>query len=393
MRLRSLLFLCLCTLMAATPMNAQSPQYRIVGYFASWTIYGDDPYLVTDIPADRLTHLNYAFAGISEQGELTLLDPWGDTQVPYPGDADEQPLKGNFNQLLLLKKANPNLQTLISIGGWTESDRFSDVALTAESREKFARSVVDFVTRYGFDGADIDWEYPTGGGEPGNIERPADKDNFVLLLLALRSALDAQGEADGRPYLLTIALGAGQSQYQPLDWAEIMPLLDFVNVMTYDMAGAWSSETSFNAPLYDPANRLSADTTITALLALGIPPDKLVLGVPFYGRGWTGAAARNDGLHQPFTGLAGEDGSFGYAELAADYVGTYARFWDDAARVPWLYDAESRTMISYDDPESLAIKAAYVREHGLGGVMIWEMSLDSEDSALLGAIQVGLNEE
>jgi chitinase len=246
--------------------------------------------------------------------------------------------------------------------------------------------------RYGFDGVDIDWEYPTGGGEPSNIQRPADKDNFVLLLGALRSALDAQGEADGRHYLLTIALGAGRSQYQPLDWAQITPLLDFINVMTYDMAGAWSSATGFNAPLYDPSNQLSADTTLRALLELGIPPDKLVMGVPFYGRGWSGVGETNNGLHQPFTVMASESGSFDYAKLSADYIGTYARFWDDAAQVPWLYDAASRTMISYDDPESLALKAQYVRENGLGGIMIWEVSQDSADLALLNAIWARLSE-
>lgn len=386
----SVRWFCLALLLATAPMTAQPSQFRIIGYFASWSIYGDDPYDVTDIPADKLTHLNYAFAGISKDGEIALLDEWGDTQFPYPGDADDQPLKGNFNQLRLLKEANPHLQTLISIGGWTDSARFSDAALTPESRAKFARSVVDFVGRYGFDGADIDWEYPTGDGAPGNIELREDKDNFVLLLGALGTALDAQGAADGRSYLLTIALGAGRAQYQPLDWTEITPLLDFINVMTYDMAGSWSSETGFNAPLYDPANRLSADTTISGLLALGIPPEKLVMGVPFYGRGWSGVAGENNGLRQPFTNVVGEGGSLDYGDLAASYVGTFARFWDDAAQVPWLYDAASGTMISYDDPESMALKAAYVRERGLGGVMFWEISQDSDESALLDAIRAGL---
>lgn len=387
MRLRVFLFVSL-VLMAAAPMTAQQQSFRIVGYFASWSIYGDDPYVVTDIPGDMLTHINYAFARISDDGKIALLDEQADTQFAYPGDTDDQPLKGNFNQLQRLKEAHPHLQTLISIGGWADSEKFSDVALTPESRATFAQSVVDFVVRYGFDGADIDWEYPTGGGESDNITRPQDKDNFVLLLGALRDALDAQGEAEGRPYLLTIAVGAGRSQYQPLDWTKIVPLLDFINVMTYDMAGPWSSLTDFNAPLYAPANGLSADTTMRALLALGIPADKLVMGVPFFGHGWSNITSANNGLRQ--LNMPGNGTSLDYGEIADEYVGQYERFWDDTAQVPWLYDASSRTMISYDDPESLALKAAYVREQGLGGVMFWEISQDSDDSALLDAIHMGL---
>src|SRR5664279_3154978 len=170
-------------ILAAAPLSAQEnpASYRVVGYFASWAIY-DRGYFVTDIPADKLTHLNYAFAAISDDGEIALMDEEADTQYTYPGDSDNQPLKGNFHQLQLLKVAHPSLQTIISIGGWTGSAKFSDVALTAQSRDKFARSVVKFVTQYGFDGVDIDWEYPTGGGDTGNVERPEDRTNFALLL-------------------------------------------------------------------------------------------------------------------------------------------------------------------------------------------------------------------
>lgn len=395
MRLR-LLLLGLLLMTTTAPISAQndSPTPRIIGYFPSWKIYSDPPYLVTDIPADKLTHLNYAFAGISEDGEIALLDEWADTQFPYPDDADDQPLKGNLHQLQLLKQANPHLQTLISIGGWTDSDRFSDVAVSEEARQKFAASVVDFVLQYGFDGVDLDWEYPTGGGEPGNIERPEDPKNFVLLLAELRAQLDAQEAEDGHHYPLTIALGANPDAYQPLDWERILPSLDWINVMTYDMSGPWSEVTGFNAPLYDstanPPEGGSADATISGLLALGVPPEKLNLGVPFYGKGWTGVAATNDGLHQPFTGITEGEGSFDYRMLAADQVESYSRFWSDTAQVPWLYDAESETMITYDDPESMAAKAAYVREHGLGGIMFWEVTQDSADSALLTAIWNGL---
>jgi chitinase len=368
--------------------------YRVIGYYAAWTVYRD--FEVSAIPAAQLTHINYAFANISEDGDIVLGDPWADVEMPDPNDKSGAEIQGNFRQLQLLKAAYPHLKTLISVGGWSWSERFSDVALTAESRARFARSAVDFITRYGFDGVDLDWEYPTGSGDPGNVERPQDPENFILLLAELRAQLDARGATDGRPYLLTIAAGAGRTAYAPLDWPRIHPLLDWINVMTYDMSGPWSSVTGFNAPLYDsqpqPPEGTSADTTLRDFVALGVPADKLVLGVPFYGRGWANAGPTNDGLHQPFSGLpAGtrEQGAYDYADLAANYIRDGVRHWHDAAQVPWLYDPATGVMISYDDPQSLTTKAAYVRAQGLGGIMIWELSTD--DGTLLTAIDAALS--
>jgi chitinase len=391
------LALLLTTAVSAQETTQPAGENRIVGYFTSWAIYGRD-YWVTDIPAQYLTHINYAFANISEDGEVILGDEWADTQIAYPDDPATSGLLGNFRQLQLLKEANPGLQTLISVGGWTWSGRFSDVALTEETRQRFAASAVDFMTRYGFDGVDIDWEYPTGGGLEGNTNRPEDPENFILLLEELRAQFDAQGEADGRHYLLTIAAGAGADAYEPLDWARIHPLLDWINVMTFDMSGGWSEMTGFNAPLFNaaepPPEGTSAATALSGFLSMGVPPEKLVMGVPFYGRGWAGVPAENDGLHQPFESIPDgtwEPGSFDYHDIAENYVGTMERFWHDTAQVPWLYDADSGVMISYDDPESLALKAAYVREHGLGGVMFWELSGDDADSSLLAALYETLN--
>ncbi len=405
MRFRNLSVCALALLLlSAVPLTAQesTPEpsdYRVVGYFTSWGIYGRQ-YFVTDIPADQVTHINYAFARISEDGEVMLSDNWADVDFPYPTDTDSDPLKGNFHQLQLLKAAHPNLQTLISIGGWTYSGRFSNVALTAESRAKFAKSVVDFVVQYGFDGADIDWEYPTGNGMQGNVERAEDKENYVLLLQELRSQLDAQGAKDGHHYLLTIAASAGSSYYNALDWSRIVPALDWINVMAYDMSGSWSSVTGHNAPLYNstahPPEGTSVNTTMQAYLALGIPSNKLVLGVPFYGRGWSGVADVNNGLHQRYDGLpqgTWEEGAFDYGDLADNYVPTMTRFWDDAAQVPWLFDADKGVMISYDDPESMALKAQYVVDNGLGGVMFWEFTQDSDNYDLLGTVNRVLSGE
>jgi chitinase len=380
-----------------TQEPAAGPTYRTVGYFASWSIF-ERGYFVTDIPAEMLTHLNYAFAFISADGEIMLADEWADTQYPYPDDSRDQELLGNFHQLQLLKEAHPNLQTSIAIGGWTGSANFSDAALTPESREKFARSVVEFMLRYGFDGADIDWEYPTGGGLGTNIRREEDPDNFVLLLEELRAQFDAQERLDEHHYTLTIAAAASPSINGRLDWDRLHPLLDWINVMTYDMSGEWSTVTGFNAPLYDsqenPPESISIDTALNALLDLDVPPEKLVVGVPFYGRGWAEVLEDNDGLHQPFNGLpigTFSPGTFDYSDLASNYLASYERHWHDVAQVPWLYNSETDIMITYDDPESIGLKAEYVREHGLGGIMFWEISQDSDDAALLTAIYETLN--
>lgn len=394
------LFTILISLLIVAPLTAQdAAEYRIVGYYTSWAMYGRQ-YFVNEIPAHLLTHINYAFANIGRSGECILADEWSDTQYAYPGDTDDMELRGNFRQLNLLKQANPHLQTLISVGGWTWSGRFSDVALTPESRAKFAASCIDFMLRYGFDGIDLDWEYPAGGGHPNNTVRPEDPENFILLLQTFRDQLDVRGEQDGRRYLLTIAAGAGRQTYEPLDWARIHPLLDWISVMTFDMSGAWSAVTGFNAPLFDstdtPPEGTSVDTALQDYLALGVPAHKLLIAAPFYGRGWEDVPNVEGGLHQVFDGQpmgTWEVGTFEYNDLAAHYIGAdgWERFWSETAQVPWLYNAADGIMISYDDPESVRAKANYVRDNGLGGVMFWELSQDTTDSALLGTLHETLN--
>ena len=218
-----------------------------------------------------------------------LGDPFADVEKVYPNAAsqvdDGERRNGNFGELRRLKRQYPHLKTLISVGGWTWSDKFSDVALTAESRQKFARSCVDFMRKYGFDGIDIDWEYPVGGGEEGNLNRPEDKQNFTLLLRALQEKIQKKEAADGRDYLLTIAAPAGAEQYNNLELDQIHQHVDWINVMTYDYHGSWESQTNLHAPLYsatgDPspdAQNWNVDATISGYRNKGVPANKLVMG-------------------------------------------------------------------------------------------------------------------
>ncbi len=367
---------------------------RVVAYFTAWGIYARN-FQVTDIAADKITHINYAFANVSATGECVLGDSYADIDKAFPGDTwDPGVLRGNFHQLQLLKESHPKLKTLISIGGWSWSAHFSDVASTDAGRTHFASSCVDFMKKYGFDGIDIDWEYPGGGGLAGNSARPEDPHNYTLLLQALRAQLDALH--DGTHHPLTIAAPAGPTIAARLEMTAMAASLDWFNVMTYDFHGGWDPKTGHNAPLFAPVGdttRFDTNDAVSAYLAGGVAGAKLVMGVPFYGRGWSGVAATNDGLGQAATGTpmgTWESGVFDFKDLKAHYGAAqgYVRHVDATAKVPWLYNASAQVMISYDDPESIGVKADFAKTKGLGGVMFWELS--SDDGSLLDAVNAHL---
>jgi chitinase len=373
-----------------------SPPRRIIGYYAGWTAKTKN-FSPADIPADKLTHVNYAFGLIDENGLAMLQNTEADIGHAAVGaSSDPGNLGGNFHQLRLLKERHPHLKSMISMGGWTGSGRFSDAVATEEKRQAFVASCIElFLTRWPgvFDGIDIDWEYPVCCGLPENSYRPEDRRNCTLLFEELRRQLDALGAATGQRYLLTAAIPAGREiPVTSFELREAGQILDWINVMTYDMTGSQrSGVTNFNAPFAessgDPSDgdwkRFSSVIgTIGSFLAEGVPRDKLVVGVPFYGRGFTGVPADNNGLYQPFTDTIGAD----YHTITSDYLPAYQRFRHPEAEVPWLYDPASGTMLTYDDPESIGRKTDYVLAEGLGGIMFWELSGDDKESSLLTAI-------
>jgi chitinase len=392
------LLACVCpTFATATETPAKTG--ILVGYFPEWSVY-DRNYHPADIPADLLTHVNYAFAKISDVGEVQVFDRFAAMEKNYPGDPTDLPADGHgaFRQLRVLKEKHPHLKSLISIGGWTLSGKFSDIAATAEAREKFAVSAVAFMRRHGFDGIDIDWEYPGGGGLAGNKSRKEDKQNFTLLLESLRGELSLWGKRDGgKHYLLTIAAPGGPQQIARIEPGKFHQHLDWINIMAYDFAGPWSERTAHHAALFPPKDAnaeqraLCADAAVKAYLDAGVPAEKLVLGVPFFGHGWAGVPANDaNGMNQPHgpkppTAKFGE-GQFDYRELASKPPAGAVRFFDPVAKSPWLFESKTGVVITFEDPESLALKAAYVRDRKLGGVMIWELSADSPDHALLNAL-------
>jgi chitinase len=439
----------------AGAVSPSAPQdHVIVAYFASWDIYGRN-YHPSDIPVGGITHLNYAFATPTADGTCAPADPWADYERPYPanesvdGVADDpsnpnQHLFGNFNQLLKLKAAHPNLRILISIGGWSLSTYFSDVAATPASRSKFVQSCIDtFIkgnlpagspTQVGgqgsaaglFDGIDLDWEFP--GLDPGNGAHfsAADRHNATLLLQEFRSQLDQVGQQDGQHYLLTAALPGGDLHSSgSFELPLVADTVDWINLLTYDFHGPADPVTNFNAPFGinpsdpDPEGHLpfwNVSGTVAYYLAKGVPADKLVVGVPFYGKQYIRVASDNHGLYQSFNNSGMDSNSLQWdvtptptyhdlvdsAQIVSPSSGTgnnakglngFKRYWNGDAGEPWLYDpaaprlgSSTGVFISYDDPHSVAERTQLIRSDHLRGAMVWEISQDSDSHALLSAL-------
>jgi chitinase len=345
----------------------------LVGYVAGWEerTPGSSPSASEamdgrgrpPIAAEKLTAINYAFAHVVD-GAL-VLDQAG-------ADAVLARLRG-------LKSHNATLKILVSVGGWG-ADGFSDAALSDASRAKFAQSAADLIARQHLDGIDLDWEYPGLAG-PGIRHRDADRHNFTLLLEALRLRLDALGREHGRGedrYLITAALADSEFVVH-IELDRIHQYLDWIDLMTYDFHNSLVKTTGHHAGLSVSAtaqvSERSVERAVGQFLAAGVPAKKLIVGVPFYGRAFADVQPENHGLDQPYGHYNNE---YAWPKLTADFIDKngYVRYWDDKAKAPYLWNAQARMFVSYDDPQSLALKAAFVRAHQLGGMMYWEQSQD-----------------
>lgn len=424
-----------------TPLGAAGPTEsaagtrtrggHVVGYFIEWGIYGRN-YKVKDVKtsgsAERLTVINYAFGNVAPDGAGDIVcklgDEWADYQKPWTADESvtgeevtwPRPILGNFQQLQALKQQYPHLKVLISLGGWTWSKYFSDAALTKQSRERFVSSCVDLFIKgdiappgWGgmggpgaaagvFDGIDVDWEWPGSEGNAGNIIRPEDKQNYTRLLAEFRKQLHAHGKRTGRDYLLSAFLPASAAKIDAgLEVPDIFGFLSFATVQGYDFHGTWESTTNHQSNLYtspsDPSSpRYSGDAVVNEYLLRGAPAKEIVLGVPFYSRGWTGVAAANHGLYQPAAGAAPgtwEAGVDDYEVVKQRLASGFTRHEDTAAGAAWLFDGT--TFWTFDDAPIMAAKAGYARQRRLGGLMFWELSGDTPDGELIAAIADGMS--
>lgn len=300
---------------------------------------------------------------------------------------------GCVKQLYLLKRANRHLKVLLSIGGWTYSSNFAAAAATPSSRALFASSAVKLLSDLGFDGLDVDWEYPTDAQESAN---------FVLLLQEMRSALDAYSarHANNYHFLLTIASPAGPTNYNTLQLRALSDVLDFFNLMAYDYAGSWGARSGHQANLYysnSSATPFSTDRAVGDYLAAGVPASKIVLGMPIYGRAFT----NTNGLGEPYSGVGGGSWEAGVWDYKALPKPGAAVLYDDAAGATYSYDSAARELVSFDTPDMVRRKVGYLRSKGLGGSMFWEASADRPDGpeslisasfAALGGIETSPNQ-
>ncbi|MFE0371264.1 glycoside hydrolase family 18 protein [Streptomyces tendae] len=378
------------TATAEAPAAQAAAGSKVVGYFTEWGVY-DRNYHVKNVEssgsADKLTHINYSFGNVTG-GKCAMGDAYAATDRTYTaadsvdGVADtwDQPLRGNFNQLLKLKQKHPDLKILWSFGGWTWSGGF---AQAAQNPEAFAQSCYDLVENSKwadvFDGIDIDWEYPNACGLSCDT---SGRDAFPKLMSALRAKF-------GQDYLVTAAITADATaggKIDAADYAGAAQYVDWYNPMTYDFFGAWDATgpTAPHSPLTSysgiPKEGFHTSATIAKLKGLGIPSSKLLLGLGFYGRGWTGVTQSEPGgtATGPAKGTY-ENGIEDYKVLKASCPATgtvggtaYAKCGSD-----WW---------SYDTPQTIATKMAYKNEQGLGGTFFWELSGDTANGELIKAI-------
>ena len=332
----------------------------IIGY-----VGGFRGLIATDsIDVWRLSHINYAFVDIKDN-RAWLHNEATDTI--------------NLRKLSELKKTNPGLKILISIGGWTWSKNFSDATLTDTSTRNFALSAVDIVSKYNLDGIDIDWEYPGMRGD-NNPPRPEDKQNYTRLFKELRRGLDSLSIITNMKYLVTTAVGGSQEYIDHTEMDKVQQYNDYINIMSYDYKGGWDSVSGHHANLYSSSgdtDQSSAHRSIQKFIKAGVPPEKIVIGLAFYGKGWEMESAENNGLYRKASKSA-RGGGFTYLKDSLVNRNGFKEYWDAAAKAPYLFNEEKKIFITYDNERSVKEKCKYVKRNGLAGAMFWEYNSDKK---------------
>ena len=367
-RPKTLFYLFLSLLALATllnhpaPAKAAGPSHgkHVVMYYPDWAGNPD----ISSV-ANKVTHLEYAFINLDSNGNCVA--PASNSTINY---------------LKNLKASYPHLKLLFSVGGWTWSDNFSLVAKDATKRARMVSTCLTLSRNSGFDGIDIDWEHPGGGGEAGNSVDPNDHANYVLLLQAFRNAMQPGEE-------LSVATSAAAWVYNSMQLANMATYLDTINIMTYDFHGGWESKTMHHSSLYrNPLDPIAdnGNKAVTDYIAAGVPANKIILGVAFYGVTWKGVSAgTTNGLNQNGT----SNGALTYDQIKP-LIGTngYVRYWDDVAKVPYVYSptANGGTFIAYDDTQSACVKSEYAKTKNLAGIMAWEITQNMNNSDMLTSI-------
>ncbi|MGL4345905.1 MAG: glycosyl hydrolase family 18 protein [Cellulosilyticaceae bacterium] len=407
---------------------------KIVMYYPEWGIYGGhNSWMPKDIPWESITHMNYAFFTIGgpsktlepgKPGEVIIFDSWAATGADAgTGEPFGSEYKGTLGAMRKAKREYSHVRMMMSVGGWSQSANFVEAAATATGRQTFADSAIALMRQYEFDGIDLDWEYPTFSREPDINDNPndqgnprasaADKENFTLLLRDLRAALDKAGQEDGVHYELTVAVGAGIDKMEQTEVSKYHQYVDFINLMTYDFHGAWEPITGHQSQLYgrtdeynpydEVVTQYNVDQAVKNFQGQGVPNNKLVVGVPYYTRGWKNVEPVEvvpglPGLYAPV-----KPDAFGYYGAKGIFDGgvpagnnpyyhivevlekdpAFKKYWDPYAQVPYLYSESKKEFYTYDDPQSIAVKTDYINTNNLGGAIIWEATCERVGNPVL----------
>lgn len=312
---------------------------------------------------NKITHIIYSFVHLDGN------------QLSFSGPSAVQA----YERVVALKQTYPHLKVMLALGGWGGCEPCSEIFSDADNRAAFARSTLQALQDHGGDGLDLDWEYPTIEGHPGHPYGPQDKDNFTALVKELRQTL-------GDQYLLSFAAG-GFTEFleDSVDWRAIMPLLNNVNLMSYDLVNGFSKVTGHHTPLYStPEQQDSTDNAVQYLLDLGVPAEKIIIGAAFYSRVWDNVAPTNNGLYQSGVHIPGIQ----FADIPQTYTAEagYQYLWDSVAKAPYAYHAEKKQFATFDDARSIRAKVQYVKQHQLGGIMFWQLPADHDTQSLVDVI-------
>lgn len=340
---------------------SSAAQTKIIGYATGRAE------TIKQYPVGKLTHIIYSFLKIQN-----------DTLTFHNEDQEKTVL-----QLVALKATNPQLKIMVSVGGWSGCSFCSDLFASEEHRNNFAKTTVSLFKQYGIDGLDLDWEYPAIEGYPGHKYSAADKDNFTELIKALRQEM-------GNDFLLTFAAG-GFVKYleESVDWGVVIPLVDFVNLMTYDLIGGYATETGHHTLLqnYRPAQE-STVKCVNWLLNINVAASKLIIGAAMYARVWESVPDINHGLYQP--------GKFKQGVAFADFknyfsdTSGYKYYWDKKAKAPYQFNATKNLFATFDDERSIREKIKFIRRKKLGGIMFWELAQDTKTKGLVDVMYSGM---
>lgn len=359
------IFILFSSFLAAKPAQGQTPEKPLV-VIAYYMGDGTD---ITVNQTNQLTHIIYSFLHL--KGNKLAVDNSKDSLA--------------ITRLVALKKINPKLKIILSLGGWGGCPSCSEVFNSEQGRQEFAESVLHLFKFYHTDGLDLDWEYPAIESIPGHQYLPQDKQNFTSLIRTLRNTV-------GSGYELSFAAG-GFSDFleQSVEWDKVMPLVNYVNMMTYDLVNGNSTRTGHLTSLFSTSGQqVSTDYAVRFLDSIGVPMQKVVIGLAFYARLYNEVEPVNNGLYQKgkFCGYV----VFKDNDKSLSAESGYIKYWDSTAKAPYAYNLSTKTFATYDDALSARFKTRYARDKKLGGVMFWELRGDKEPGGLLEVIYKASNE-